>query len=354
MNLSEKQFFIGDESFSSEEILSQLAEGRNNRHLADWEHAFFQFIHEWFNTDDYVKVQTSGSTGEPKIMHLSKEMMKKSALRTIQYFSLNRNDTLLLNLSCRYIAGKMMIVRALTGQMKLEIVDPSTGFSFLKDKTFQLGAMVPLQLSNLLVQPGGRQKAENIRHLLVGGSAVSYPLEQQIRQLRNNVVSTYGMTETASHIAIRTLSGNRASDVYHLLPGIRVEKDDRGCLIIHPDGGENETLVTNDVVEFISPESFRVLGRADFVIISGGLKFYPEQLEARLQPYIPVPVMISGIPDEKLGQKMILFLEAKESELLKQTASETIERQLTKYERPREIRFLEEFSRTGNGKLQRK
>ncbi|HCE58075.1 MAG TPA: acyl-CoA synthetase [Prolixibacteraceae bacterium] len=354
MNLSEKQFFIGDESFSSGEILSLASESRNNRHLADWKQAFFQFIHEWFNSDDYVKVQTSGSTGEPKVIHLSKETMKKNALRTIQYFSLNRNDTLLLNLSCRYIAGKMMVVRALTGQMKLEIVDPSTGFSFLKDKTFQLGAMVPLQLSNLLAQPDGRQKVENIRHLLVGGSAVPYPLEQQIRQLQNNVVSTYGMTETASHIAIRTLSGNRASDLYHLLPGIRVEKDDRGCLVIHPDDGENETLVTNDVVGFISPESFRVLGRADFVIISGGLKFYPEQLEARLQPYIPVPVMISAVPDEKLGQKMILYLEAKKSELLKQTASEAIKQQLIKYERPREIRFLEEFSRTENGKLQRK
>lgn len=354
MNLSEKQFFIGTESFSCEEIQSFARKQQDNSYLSDWEQAFYSFVCEWFNQQEYVEVHTSGSTGEPKTIRLSKRIMQKSAERTIQYFSLKEDDSLLLSLSCRYIAGKMMLVRALAGKMKLHVVDPSTDFAFLDDEIYQLGAVVPLQLSNLLSQTNGQQRVVNIQHLLVGGSAVPNSLEQQIRHLTSNVVSTYGMTETASHIAIRTLSGNVASDVYYLLPGILVEKDERDCLVIQQDGPDSEKLYTNDVVDFISSESFRILGRADLVIISGGLKFFPEQLEARLQPFIPVPVMISAIQDEKLGQKIILFLESEENNDLLQITVKATERQLTRYEHPREIRFLKAFPRTSNGKIKRK
>jgi len=203
--------------------------------------------------------------------------MKASAMRTIHYFGLNSGDRLLLSLSCKYIAGKMMVVRAFTGQMNLTVVDPSTQFDFLKSDSFSLGAMVPIQVSNLLENGKGVAKLENIRHLLVGGSAIPWQLEQKIHSLKNKVFSTYGMTETASHIAIRQLSEETHSDIYHCLPGISVRKNQNDCLEIKLEE-YLDWLQTNDVVEMITDKTFRVLGRADHVIISGGLKYFPEQI----------------------------------------------------------------------------
>ncbi len=318
--------------------------------LSEWEKDLYLFLNEWFSDSDFVLAQTSGSTGEPKPIELPKSLMQKSAERTIEYFGLKKGDRLLLSLSCRYIAGKMMVVRAIAGQMNLVTTDPAGDFDFLKAEQFNFGAMVPNQVFKLLEQPSGLEKLQNIRNLLIGGSGISSALEAQISPLSSRIVLTYGMTETASHIAIRELSGNGRSGFYRCLPGITVGLSNQGCLQIHLPELKNP-LQTNDLAELQSNTSFLILGRADSVIISGGIKFSPEIIEKKLEPELGRRFVISSLPDKKLGEKLVLVVEG--NPFVTTDIEQKMNRFLTAYERPKAIRFLPEFPETSSGKVVR-
>jgi len=168
--------------------------------------------------------------------------------------------------------------------------------------------------------------------------------------LTNRVVSTYGMTETASHIAIRELSGEYRSDIYRCLQGISVETGLNDCLQIH-DFELTEPIHTKDIAEIISPKSFRILGRIDDVIISGGIKYWPEKIEKTLLSAIHERFVISSLPDEKLGEKLVLVIEGKSTDIdfLNKKMTET----LPSFDRPKAIYFLEKLPETPNGKLKR-
>lgn len=329
----------------------KVAEHLNSPALSDWERELFLFLNEWFSDSTYILAQTSGSTGEPKPIELPKSIMRKSAERTIAYFNLQKTDRLLLSLPCRYIAGKMMVVRAIVGRMNLVAVDPSTDFGFLSDETYDFGALVPNQVVKILEQPSGAQKLQNIRNLLIGGSAISVELEKQIESLNSRIVSTYGMTETASHIAIRELSGWAKSDSYHCLPGISVSLQENDCLQIHiPEF--TEPLKTNDLAELKSDASFCILGRVDSVIISGGIKYSPEAIEKKLEGLIAESFAISSVPDAKLSEKIVLVLESDPHETA--YLEEKIDFVLPVFERPKAILFVNKFPLTESGKIKRK
>ncbi|MDD2304319.1 MAG: AMP-binding protein [Prolixibacteraceae bacterium] len=343
-----KNIILNGKEISSAELIHRSLEITNNPNTPEWEKELYLFLNEWFSDSDFVLAQTSGSTGEPKPIELPKSVMQKSAERTIEYFGLQKNNRLLLSLPCRYIAGKMMVVRAIVGQMNLITVDPATDFDFLEQEIFDFGAMVPNQVFKLLEQPSGIQKLQNIRNLLIGGSAISSALESQISQLSSRVVITYGMTETASHIAIRELSGNRRSDFYHCLPGIWVSLGETDCLQIHHPEFD-EPIQTNDLAELQSDTSFRILGRADSVINSGGIKYSPESLEKKLEPIISRRFVISSAPDERLGEQLVLIIEGMsfDTYILKQKIALI----LTPYESPKSIRFIDRLPETNSGKI---
>lgn len=243
-----------------------------------------------------------------------------------------------------------MVVRAIVGQMNLITVDPASDFARLEKESFDFGAMVPNQVFKLLEQPSGKEKLEHIRNLLVGGSGISSVLAAQISQLSNRVVSTYGMTETASHIAIRELSGDCKSEYYNCLPGLSVSTNEYGCLRIHlPE--LNEPLQTNDLTELESNSCFKILGRIDSVIISGGIKYSPEIIEKKLELLIDKRFVISSLPDEKLGEKLVLVIEGNPFET-KRLATQLAEL-LTAYEHPKKICFLKLFPETNSGKIVR-
>lgn len=346
-----KNIILNGEEISRAELIHRSLEIKSNPAVPEWERELYLFLNEWFSDSDFVLAQTSGSTGKPKPIELPKSVMQKSAERTIEYFGLQKNDRLLLSLPCRYIAGKMMVVRAIVGQMNMIAVDPATDFDFLEQEEFDFGAMVPNQVFKLLEQPSGIEKLQNIRNLLIGGSGISSAMEAQIRSLSSRIVLTYGMTETASHIAILELSGNRKSDFYCCLLGISVSLSEADCLQIHhPEFAE--PLQTNDMAQLLSNTSFRILGRADSVIISGGIKYSPEALEKKLEPIISERFVISSVPDEKLGEKLVLVIEGKP----KNTAilEQKIDALLTAFERPKVICFLEHFPTTVSGKIRRK
>lgn len=349
MIITTNQLILNGQQFSMEEILRTASEKISNPSVPEWERELYIFLQEWFSPSLTIKVQTSGSTGEPASIELPKAVMISSAQRTIDYFHLREADRLLLSLPCRFIAGKMMVVRAVVGKMDLVTVDPTLESDILLSDHLELGAMVPNQVAKLLESPLGRQQIENIRNLLIGGGSIPASLELQLRGLKTQVVSTYGMTETASHIAIRPLSGEKRSDVYECLPGITVSLSENDCLQIHVPG--LETFYTKDIARVISPIRFIILGRADNVIISGGIKYWPETLEKKLEGMIVQRYVISSLPDEKLGEKLVLVIEG--APLNIEMIQNKIVEVLPPFERPRRIYFLESFPETDNGKLRR-
>lgn len=349
MNKDSTVISLNGKSYSLKEIQLLIAEKLSSSELPEWESELYVFLQEWVSPAPVIKAQTSGSTGEPSIIELPRQVMISSALRTIEYFNLKEGNLSLLSLPCRYIAGKMMVIRAIVGKMDLVAVDPSLEDDLLSHHTFDLGAMVPNQVVKLLESSSGIRKIENIRNLLIGGSSIQASLEAQVSLLKNRVVSTYGMTETASHIAIRTLSGPGRSEVYECLPGITVSLGENDCLQVHVPG--QGTLQTKDMAELISSTAFRILGRADDVIISGGIKYWPEAIEKKLEGVIAKRYVISSVPDNKLGEKMVLVVEAKTTPI--EGLQHKIDEILPPFERPRHICFLSPFPQTNNGKIKR-
>jgi o-succinylbenzoate---CoA ligase len=341
---------INGQFYNEGELTSLISEKFSYLHLPEWESELFSFLQVWFSPSDFIEAQTSGSTGEPQTIRLPKTTMQRSASRTIEYFGLQAGNRILLGLPCRFIAGKMMVVRAIIGKMDLITANPSADFDLLIDETFDLGAMVPNQVFKLLEIPSGKQKIENIRNLLVGGSSIPANLETQISLLTNRVVSTYGMTETASHIAIRELSGENRSDIYHCLPGISVTTGQNDCLQIH-DSELNDPLQTKDIAEVLSPTSFRIFGRVDEVVISGGIKYWPEKIEKTLLSAIQGQCVISSLPDEKLGEKLVLVIEGEPADII--VINKKLTEILPSFERPKAIYFMAKFPETPNGKLKR-
>ena len=308
-----------------------------------------EFLSEWNNDSLFVHVQTSGSTGAPKPMLAEKRRMLASARITNDFLGLREGDAALLCMSLDYIAGKMMVVRSIERGLKLITVEPSghpLNHSQLATDDCQIdfAAMVPLQVYNTLQVPEERKRLLQIRHLIIGGGAIDEALGAELKNFPNAVWSTYGMTETLSHIALRRLSGPEASDWYMPFLSVKVSLSEDGCLVLDAPEVCPERLVTNDIAE-ISPQGFRILGRKDNVICSGGIKIQIEEVESRLRPFLRVPYLISKRPDPKFGEVSVLLTEGSIDE-----ARQICERILPKYYLPRHYLHVDRIPLTETGK----
>ena len=312
---------------------------------------FIEFLAEWYSKESFIKVKTSGSTGKPKIIKLEKDFVAASARRTIQFFQLKKGDRILHCLPEKYIAGKLMIVRALIGELDLNTVSPETNFSFLQTEKFKFAAMVPAQVNKILESEPSYFK--NLDQLLIGGSAIPFSIEKELQNISTACYSSYAMTETATHIALRKLNGKGADEFYHCLDDIQVQLSEENCLQILMPGLTAQPLQTTDLAELKDEKTFRILGRNDNVIISGGIKYSPEQLEKKLEPFIEIPFQISSIPHESLVEQLVLVLEGNKNDNVANEINKICQEQLSKYEQPRQIIFIQHFPRTKNDKINR-
>lgn len=318
------------------------------------------FLSEWNNDSDRVLVHTSGSTGKPKPMMVEKKRMLNSARITCDFLGLKPGDSALLCMSLDYIAGKMVVVRSIERHLHLISVSPS-GHP-LKDinEEITFAAMVPMQVYNTLQVPEERERLTHIRHLIIGGGAIDASLEKELQALPGNIAiwSTYGMTETLSHIALRRINGAEASEWYQPFDSVKISQTEEGCLVIDAPLVCSETLVTNDIVEIESyiynkeeKLRFRIKGRKDNVICSGGIKIQIEEVEALLRPHLEKPFMLAKKKDEKFGEIAVLLSEDKEIK----TVEATIRRLLSdhKYWIPREFLHVDHLPLTETGKPKR-
>lgn len=305
------------------------------------------FLRQWHDSSDYIVAHTSGSTGAPKEIRLLKADMRASARATNAYFGISGTSTLALPLSPDYIAGKMMIVRALEARCRLAILPVSN--TIVLDEHVDLISVVPSQTFSLIDQS---QLARKIGAVLIGGAAPSPGQLAGLRDAGYRAWVSYGMTETCSHVALRDVSISDDSP-YQAVPGVTFSLDDRGCLVVHCSHMSVGTLVTNDVCTLLSSTEFRWRGRADGVIVSGGIKIIPEEIEARLVPGMgAIPFYIAGRPHGKWGHVPVLVAEATE-DMRGRIEAAVASAPLSAVERPRTIELHTSLPRTTSGKLRR-
>ena len=353
------------------------------------------FLSEWNNDSDRVLVHTSGSTGKPKPMMVEKKRMLNSARITCDFLGLKPGDSALLCMSLDYIAGKMVVVRSIERHLHLISVSPS-GHPLkdinLKDANgkdvngeITFAAMVPMQVYNTLQVPEERERLTHIRHLIIGGGAIDASLEKELRSLPGNIAiwSTYGMTETLSHIALRRINGAEASEWYQPFDSVKIGQTEEGCLVIDAPLVCAETLVTNDIVEIepyiynkvekhdkeekhdkVEKLRFRIKGRKDNVICSGGIKIQIEEVEALLKPHLEKPFMIAKKKDEKFGEIAVLLTEDEDLKKVEATirrllsgksddSNKSSESKSHKYWIPREFLHVDHLPLTETGKPKR-
>lgn len=316
------------------------------------------FILLWQNDTTELEVKTSGSTGTPKTITLSREQILASVRQTKKAFSLTGESFFLCNLSVHFIAGKLMIIRALELKAELLIVKPegnlidnlgSFGYMIEQKRGKCFMAFVPLQLQNLLEDARGQNLLKMAGSIIIGGAAVSNSLKKKLKEIPAPVYATFGMTETVTHFAIKRLNGDQPDDFFTVLDGTAIKLDEQGRLSVKNDCTEQKWLTTNDLAEIINENQFVLKGRADRVINSGGVKLHLDEIEFKIDQILKLcsPFFCAGLPDSKLGERLVLFIESEEKDL---NLLSVLKAEMAKFEAPKEVIFLKEFKQTITGK----
>jgi O-succinylbenzoic acid--CoA ligase len=348
-------FTIPFSSLSEQQIIA-LAEKKLPLATEEWEQHIWQFLIHWYNNSSHsIEVFSSGSTGAPKAIWHSKQAMTMHASMTCETLQLPKGITAWLCLPANKIGGMMMLVRSIVNRMDLFCSKPtSSPFNCLEENHgIDFTALTPMQMKSTEKDYALYLKMNRIKNILLGGEAVSAGLIKHLHAAENNIYSTFGMTETISHIALKKINGIHSDKHYKTLKGITVSSDSRNCLVVNaPDIGIHQ-LITNDLAAVVNATEFDWLGRIDHIINTGGIKIVPEVVEQKLLPFIDVPFFIAGLPDETTGEKVVLVLETLTiSKAEKQKLYECF-KVLNKYEIPRAILITAEFLKTATGKIKR-
>ena len=243
-------------------------------------------IPEFVDSNTSLIVESSGSTGTPKRISISAEALIASASATKEYFG--AEGQWLLALPINYIAGIQVLVRSILADQQPILMNTSVAFTpeaFTMSSTLltadnKFTSIVPTQLVRLQQlasqDPFLVKMLQRYTAILVGGQATSKEVIDFFIQREVNVVQTYGMAETSGGC------------VYNGAPlnGVELKLTDDGRVAIQGPMLANDVadsdgfLITNDIGEFDEAGRLHILGRADRVLISGGLQISLDQVEA--------------------------------------------------------------------------
>lgn len=315
-------------------------------HLGD----LARFLLEWRKPSPTLTVLTSGSTGTPKPIAVEKTRMADSARLTCEFLGLKRGDTALLAMPLRYIAARMMVVRALVWGLNLIVEQPTSSPLATLTRHVTFAPLTAMQVYESLQNETTAQRLRDIECLLIGGGAIAGPLARKLADFPHEVWCSYGMTETLSHIALRRLNGPDASEWYTPLPGVSVRLSPEGTLAIWAPRVADGELVTNDLAEIDESGRFRILGRCDNVVNTGGIKVQLEAVEDLLEPVVRFPFCVTSVADQRLGEKLVmLFAGSETAENLEKLCRHVLPR----YWVPRAYLQVQEIPLTETGKKAR-
>lgn len=336
-------FSIRQQKYTFEKAKAIAKSKSEDKNLATWETDFWLFLVNWFDDTATITTYTSGSTGLPKPISILKNDMLLSAEMTCSFFNLNAAKTAVLCLPMSSIGAKMMVVRSLLKAMHLVVLEPSS--NPLKNLAFTIDfvAMVPFQVAKTIQEnPAIWQKIDIV---IIGGGNIAQDLENDITRLGINAYSTFGMTETISHVALKKIGKD---NFYTALPGVIFSQNKHDKTLCIETLFENaKKIQTNDIVELLDDKHFIWKGRSDFAIETGGVKILPEVIENKLFTHIKERFFIASLPDTLLNNKVILVIESVE----KKYTIEMLKPILLPYECPKAIFYVSKFAETHTGKL---
>lgn len=317
------------------------------------------FIEDFLSDKPYVIAHTSGSTGVPKEIHLLKSDMRASANLTNEFFGLTNESVFYLNLSPNYIAGKMMIVRAIELGAKIIEEAPSNQplAKYDSNERISLGAFVPSQIKYLINNP---EKLILFDNIIIGGGKLHLKLERWLAEQGIRAYCTYGMTETCSHVALAPVG--ITPQPFTALNKITFSIDERDCLVIHAPHFSTKEIKTNDIIQLLSPTQFYWCGRYDNVINTGGIKVFPEKIEPIIAELLPnARFFITSQPSDKWGEEIVLALEysnLSENEIrtgeIMPSLVEKLKLRLPSHSIPRRYIAVKKFNETTSGKIIRR
>lgn len=310
------------------------------------------FLDKWFDEKEYIEFKTSGSTGTPKLIHAKKAYMEVSSSNTINFLNLNEGDTALLCLPVDYISGSMMIVRSLVGKLHLYAKSPAINPFNNCSMPFDFVAMTMSQVVKTLENEREAELFYNSKNIIIGGSAITQSLEDKLKNIDTNIYSTYGMTETLSHIALRKIDKTDDSKWYVPLNGIDISLSNKGTLIINAPSISDCIIETTDIAEIDTKGRFRILGRLDNVINTGGVKVQIEDIEEKIFSATQINVVVTYVNDNIWGQKVVMLV-ANEYLYKDNEIKYAISEHLSKYQRPKHILYIDQLPMTRTGKYDR-
>jgi len=329
--------------------------------LTPYELDVLKFCFQYLNDVQQFSISTSGSTGQPKPFLLSRSLMKWQVKTSASAIGIREGMKTFMCIPAEKVGGCMMLVRSMELGLPTEVIFPvSNPMNHLpNDHDYEFTALVPFQIQTIL-EAGDEciAKLNRFKIIFVGGAGIHLALEGKLQMLKPKIFQTYGMTETASHIALRKLNGKGKQESFYPLPGIQIGQNADGALSIQIP---NQPLIsTNDKVEIYPDGSFKVLGRIDWIINSGGVKVQPEKVETAVDKVLTnlklnfKNFFVCGLPDEKLGQKVSLIFEGDKFSVddeasLKSALSDL----LGTYEMPRNIQYVPKFLYNASGKPDR-
>jgi len=287
----------------------------------------------WLSDAEFLPMSTSGSTGTPKVWHHPRARLAQSAQATLKHFGLEPGAVAVLGLPADRIGGAMMVIRALVGALELYLVEPKISLDLPKTAIDFIPLTVP-QFQHLTWQEG-------IKTVLLGGSAAPVASCPE----GTEVYVGYGMTETASHVAIRRLN----EEVYRAVGSTRFSLSADGALVVRSPHLGIKELVTNDAALLHNDSEFSIEGRLDFAINSGGIKIHPEQWEQVLAVE-GIRAAIAPLDDEVFGQIPVLILSNQEQVAQARTLLNT----WPKNQRPKQYLLLAQWPEVAGGKLDRR
>lgn len=348
LNISKQTLTLEGKPYTHAALLKQIEDIPSG--MPPIKQELFRFLKEWFHPSPELTIHTSGSTGTPKYITVKKEQMMRSAEMTCSFLQLKPGDATLLCLPLSYIAGKMIVVRALIAGLDLYPVAPCGNPLAEINVPLRFAALIPLQVYNSLLIPQEKEKLKQISNLIIGGGPIDDMLKQEIKHFPNAVYATYGMTETLSHIALQRLSGAEASNRYIPFQSVKLSLSGENTLVIHAPHVNDTVLTTNDIARLYPDNSFEIRGRKDNIINTGGLKVQIEEIENLIRPYIPRPFAITSRPHPKFGEIVVLLIEAPANPAhIRSQISEV----LSPYQQPKEIQTVKNIPRTESGKINR-
>jgi O-succinylbenzoic acid--CoA ligase len=327
--------------------------------LNTFQEKVIDFCHGWKSGQNEFLFHTSGSTGSPKPIYLSRTSLINSATMTRDWLHLLEGDNVLMALPVEYIAGAMMLVRALVLNLNLILVEPCQNplEGLKKDTKIHLASFVTTQWNTILNSKVNLSPIfSQAKGILIGGSEIPNALEFQSKKIPLPIFHTYGMTETASHIAYRSI--HEENDIFNSFHQVKIELNKSGCLRINSPSTENKWIETHDLAEILAPDQFRILGRNDFTINSGGRKIQPSKVDKFAKDYfsnvsVEFTLFAIGIQDSFYGQKLVLFVEAENNMFNQEALLAFLKEHLQAWETPKEIILLPNFVYTSLGKIDR-